>query len=68
MKALNYEDVNGKLSALIEDVTNGKIEVDIARLKQTDSFMKTLILNNSKKLIYNQFMKQAKPIKYFGDK
>lgn len=65
MKALNVEDVNIKLTSIVNDLTEGKKDVDIAKLKEANNAMKTLILNNSKKLVYNQFMKQAKKIDYF---
>jgi len=66
MKSLNFEDVNVKVSKIIDDLTNEKrTDVDVARLKEANNAMKTLILNNSKKLVYNQFMKKAERVSYF---
>lgn len=66
MKSLNFEDVNVKVSKIIDDLTNKKrTDVDVARLKEANNAMKTLILNNSKKLVYNQFMKKAERVSYF---
>ena len=65
MKALNVKDVNVKLSELIVKTTDWNKPVEIARLKQANDQLKTLILNASKELTYNQFMKKNKEIDYF---
>ena len=65
MKALNVKDVNVKLSELIDKVTDWDKPVEIARLKQANDYLRSVILNASKELSYNQFMKKNKEIDYF---
>ncbi len=63
----NFQDINHELSKAIDILVNDE-NADVARLKEVNNKAKTIILNNSKLLAYNQFMKKANKIEYFEDK
>ena len=64
----NFENIKEKISVVIDQLADNE-GADVARLKELNNAAKILILNNTKVLSYNQFMKKSsEKIDYFEKK